>query len=392
VGLAGGQYHAYNLAMTKKKALFMYSSELEACPYPADHPFNTTRARKTRALADSMGWLNHPGVEEMAPRPAERVQMKHFHSARYLRSLRNMSEDKWDSQALSMGIGTEDCPVFKGLFEHAALATGATLCAVERILDGSAQLAFNPSGGFHHAGAEKAAGFCYINDVALACLVLAKAGKRVLYLDIDVHHGDGVADAAYDRADIFTISLHENPKLLIPGTGFVDEIGRNEGKGYCVNIPLPMGTYDLVYQNCFDTVVLPLARAYDPDVFVLEFGADALAGDPLAHLQLTNNVYVDIIQHLLAFDRPILMTGGGGYHVENTVRAWALGWSVLCGAHDGVDMNLGMGGVMMESTEWQGGLMDRELVIPTAQRTAVARQINTTVETIKRTIFPIHGL
>jgi hypothetical protein len=109
-------------------------------------------------------------------------------------------------------------------------------------------------------------------------------------------------------------------------------------------------------------------------------------------LQLTNNVYVDIIQHLLDFDRPILMTGGGGYHVENTVRAWALGWSVLCGAHDGIDMNLGMGGVMMQSTEWQGGLMDRELVIPAAQRTAVASQINTTIETIKQTVFPIHGL
>ena len=174
-------------------------------------------------------------------------------------------------------------------------------------------------------------------------MVLAEQGKKVLYLDVDVHHGDGVAYAFYDRNDVMTISLHQNPRTLFPGTGFEDEIGTGKGRGYCVNIPLPIGTYDDAYMLAIKTVVLPLIRAFKPDVFVFELGADALAGDPLANLALTNNVYADIINHLLAFDKPILMTGGGGYNVENTVRAWALAWSVLCGADAGHDANIGAG-------------------------------------------------
>ena len=114
----------------------------------------------------------------------------------------------------------------------------------------------------------------------LACAVLAEQGKRVLYLDVDAHHGDGVANAFYDRSDVMTISLHQNPKTLFPGTGFEDEIGAGSGTGYCVNVPLPVGTYDEAYIKVFEAVALPLIPAYNPDVFVFELGADALAGDP----------------------------------------------------------------------------------------------------------------
>jgi len=378
--------------MTTRRAAFIYDSALEQYPYPDGHPFNTTRAKKTRALAQSMGWLTGPGVQEVPPEPVDRLTLKKFHTAQYVRALKNSSDGKWDSNALNMGIGSDDCPVFEGLYEQAVLAIGASLVGARMILDGEMEVAFNPSGGFHHAFPEKAAGFCYLNDSALACMTFAEAGKKVLYLDIDVHNGDGVAYAFRDRKDVMTISLHENPKILFPGTGFEHEIGEGEGKGYCVNVPLPVGTYDMVYLNVFESTVLPLIRAFAPDVFVLEFGADALAGDPLAHLQLTNNSYCDVIDHLLRFDKPILMTGGGGYHVGNTVRAWALGWSVLAGLDDGIDLSMGMGGVMMESTEWHGGLRDRALVIPEKQRTSVSSAINKTVETVKSLVFPVHGL
>ena len=179
---------------------------------------------------------------------------------------------------------------------------------------------------------------------------------------------------------------------LFPGTGFEYEIGEGEGKGYTVNLPLPVGTYDLVYANAFEAVVMPLVQAYNPDVFVLEFGADGLAGDPLAHLQLTNNTYVDVIEKVMSFDRPILMTGGGGYHIENTVRAWALGWSVLSGQDDGHDANIGMGGVMMGSTEWHGGLRDPDMLIPEQQREVVSNALQKIVTSIKENVFPIHGL
>lgn len=291
-----------------------------------------------------------------------------------------------------MGIGTGDCPVFKGMYEYSALACGATLTGAKLILAGSADVAFNPSGGFHHAGREKASGFCYINDVALACIILTEQKKRVLYLDVDVHYGDGIAEAFYERSDVMTISLHETPKVLFPGTGFEDQIGTGQGRGYCVNIPLPVGTYDQAYMRAFEEIALPLIGVFNGDVFVVQLGADALAGDPLAHLHLSNNVYADIINHLLRFNKPILATGGGGYNVDNTVRAWALDWAVLCGADADHDKNPTVGGVMLGSTEWQGGLRDRKLAVSQTQRETILHAVERTIETIKATIFPTHGL
>jgi acetoin utilization protein AcuC len=285
-----------------------------------------------------------------------------------------------------------DCPIFTGMYDYAVLAAGGTLVGAKMILAGEADVAFNPSGGYHHAGPEKAAGFCYINDNAIACTVLANAGKRVLYLDVDVHHGDGVAYAFYDRSDVMTISLHENPKTLFPGTGYEDEIGDGQGRGYCVNLPLPVGTYDHAYMHAFESVVLPLTKAFDPDVIAFELGADTLAGDPLAHLHLTNNTYAEVINHLLQFGKPILATGGGGYHVENTVRAWALAWTVFTGVDDDLSLTAAIGGVMMESTDWQGGLRDRELPVTEQQKQAVLPALEASIDAIKATVFPIHGL
>ncbi|MHC4575276.1 MAG: arginase family protein, partial [Planctomycetota bacterium] len=168
-----------------RKAVFIYSPQLEEYHYPPSHPFNTARARKTREILNSMGLLSDNGRSEVAPEPAQRVVLKKFHTARYLHALRMASEGHQSIQALNMGIGTSDCPVFKGLYDYAVLATGGTIKAAKLILAGSADIAFNPSGGYHHAHPERASGFCYINDVALACTILAEAGKKVLYLDVD---------------------------------------------------------------------------------------------------------------------------------------------------------------------------------------------------------------
>jgi len=375
-----------------RKAAFIYSKELEKYPYPLEHPFNVDRTARVRKILNSMGLLSGDGRFEVPPEPAERIVLKKFHSARYLHALKNASKGKWDAEALDMGIGTGDCPIFEGLYQYAVLACGATLTGAKLILTGAADVAFNPSGGFHHAHPERASGFCYINDVALACIILAEQVKRVLYLDVDVHHGDGVAYAFYDRCDVMTISFHENPKTLFPGTGFEHEIGTGKGKGYCVNVPLPVGTYDEAYMKAFNTIAPPLIAAYNPDVMVLQLGADALAGDPLAHLYLTNNVYVEVINCLLSFNKPILATGGGGYNLDNTVRAWALAWSVLCGADVDHDKNPAIGGVMLGSTEWQGGLRDRALAVSSQQRSVVMPAVDATIKAVKAKVFPIHGL
>jgi acetoin utilization protein AcuC len=144
--------------------------------------------------------------------------------------------------------------------------------------------------------------------------------------------------------------------------------------------------------KAFEAIVPPLVSAYKPDVIVFELGADALAGDPLANLRLTNNVYAEIIGHLLSFEKPILMTGGGGYNLDNTVRAWALAWSVLCGADNSNSQNPALGGVMLSSTDWQGGLRDRALAVSRQQRDAVMPAVEAAIEAVKANVFPIHGL
>jgi acetoin utilization protein AcuC len=274
-----------------------------------------------------------------------------------------------------------------------ALAAGATVTGARLILEGKADIVFNPSGGFHHAQPDHAAGFCFVNDIVLAALEFVNAGKRVLFLDIDVHHCDGVQDAFYDRRDVMTLSLHENGKTLFPGTGFEDEIGEGLGKGYSVNVPLPVGTYDQAYERVFKDTILPLISKFAPDVIILELGMDALAGDPLAHLHLTNNVHADVTEALVEMNIPVLATGGGGYHVENTVRGWALCWSVLCGEHqDAFDMMLGMGGVMLGNTDWVGGLRDHSMLAHGGVRETIDTEIARITDALKTSLFPLHGL
>jgi acetoin utilization protein AcuC len=379
--------------LAARKAVFVHSPQLEKYKYPPDCPFNASRAGKVRKVINSMGLLTGSSRCEVAPKPAERTFLEKFHSSRYLDALQAAAKGNFNTESLYMGIGTPDCPIFSDMYDYAVLACGATLTGANLILSGEAELAFNPSGGYHHAGPELAEGFCYINDVAIACLILAQAGKRVLYLDIDVHHGDGVQSAFYNRADVMTISFHQHGRTLFPGTGFEDEIGTGAGKGYCVNVPLPIGTDDKAYMKAFKAVALPLIKAYNPDVIVFELGADALAGDPIARLRLTNNTYADVIYRLLDFAKPVLMTGGGGYNIDNTVRAWALAWSVLCGADaENKHANIGLGGVMLESTDWHGGLRDRQLPVNDRQYDIIAQEIKTTIEFIEANVFPIHGL
>lgn len=364
------------------KAAFIYSPAFDRFQYPADCPFNVSRAGKVRELVESKGLLVGKNIIEVSAEAAERVTLKKFHSAKYLKVLRESSAGRFNPDAYHMGIGTPDCPTFRDMYAYSVLACGATIAGAEMILSGEVDYVFNPSGGLHHCGPELASGFCYMNDVAIGCTLLAEAGKKVLYLDVDVHHGDGVANAFYDRKDVMTISLHESGRTLFPGTGFAKDIGAGAGKGYCVNVPLAVGTYDQTYMNVFAEIVLPLIKVYNPDVFVFDFGADALAGDPLAHLRLTNNTYADIIKLLLTFDKPILMTGGGGYNIENTVRAWALGWNVLCSA---VEDNLGIDTCQ---DEWR----DKDPAIGEQHSEMVEPATEVVIDSVKKNIFHYHGL
>ena len=375
-----------------QKPLFIHTHELEKYSYPPDSMFVTQRAAQTRELLVQLGIFTGGCGRESTPAPATIQDLNKFHSTKYLEALQQAAKGKIPAESVHMGFGTSDCPVFTDMFDYATWASGATLTGAELILSGETDIAFNPSGGFHHAKAEKASGFCYVNDLALACLRFVEKGNRVLYLDIDAHHGDGVQDAFYNTDDVMVISMHESGKTLWPWTGFENEIGDGAGKGYNVNVPLPMGICDEAYLEVFNEIVIPLAKSYDPGVFVLQLGMDALAGDLLAHLELTNNVHAEVVERILGFNRPVLATGGGGYHVDNTVRGWALVWTVLCGLSQGNDLTLGMGGTMLQSTEWAGGLRDRVLSVNEAHCEAVKAATYETVQSLIQNVFPYHGI
>jgi acetoin utilization protein AcuC len=377
--------------MSNRTLAFIYSPEIEGLGYPPDCPFKTERAGLTRQRLLSLGLLGGEGRLELPARKASCSELVAFHSPAYLEELQRAAAGDLTVEGMQMGIGGPDTPVFVGLFDYGAWACGAGMSAVDLLLEQRADIAFNLLGGFHHATADRAAGFCYLNDVVLAAMRLADAGKRVACLDVDAHHGDGTQAAFYGCNDVLTISMHESGKTLFPWGGFENEIGAGPGRGFNLNVPLPAETFDEAFLLAFDQVVFPALDAYEPDVLLLELGMDTLAGDPLTHLCLTNNAHVELIQKLLELNRPILVTGGGGYNVEHTVRGWALAWRTFAGEGEEDAFSLGLGGVMLGSSEWAGGLRDHVRHITDEQRESVETELRGTIQRLKSNIFPQHG-
>jgi acetoin utilization protein AcuC len=197
------------------------------------------------------------------------------------------------------------------------------------IREGEADIAFNIAGGLHHAGRKQASGFCYVNDPVLAILVFLERGLRVMYLDIDAHHGDGVQWAFYEDPRVLTISFHQDGRTLFPGTGSVQEMGKGKGLGFSVNVPMYPGTDDSVFWEGFSRVVPRFMDQFKPDVIVSQLGVDAFWNDPLASLELTTHGFCRVISTLADQGKPWLALGGGGYHMANVARAWTLAWAMM---------------------------------------------------------------
>ncbi|MGC8990963.1 MAG: acetoin utilization protein AcuC [Verrucomicrobiia bacterium] len=378
--------------MRDRRLVFIYSPEIEGYTYPPDCPFKTQRTGLTRERLMSFGLLGDKNHAEHPAREAARDELERFHEPRYLDEMQRAASGELSVNGLHMGFGGPDTPVFPAMYKFGAWACGSALTGAGLLARGDADIAFSLLGGFHHAKPAMAAGFCYLNDAALACLHLAGTGLRVAYLDVDAHHGDGVQECFYARQDVLTISIHESGRTLFPWGGFEDEIGEGPGRGYNANIPLPAGAYDEAFLLALRRVALPLMHAYAPDVIVLELGMDILAGDPLTHLRMTNNVVVELMTCLMHFDRPILVLGGGGYNVENTVRAWALAWRTVADPHGDDGFGLALGGVMLGSSEWAGGLRDRELPVSDEQRASVEPALANSIERVISLVFPIHSI
>jgi acetoin utilization protein AcuC len=375
------------------KFAFIHSDEIERYHYPQTCPFKTERAGITKSILVADHSYTGDGRVEISPTPLTEDELFLFHTPQYIERLKRVSAGDLDSSDLFAGLGTEDCPIFADLYAYAVLAAGGTAVAARSIIDRSEmRMAFNPSGGYHHAYPDKAGGFCYVNDVAIGSRILANAGKRVFCLDLDVHHGNGTQAAFYNDPSVFTVSLHESGKTLFPWGGSETEIGEAGGKGYNVNLPFPAGTDDDIYCAAFKEIVPPLIAANKPDVIVLEAGMDVLSVDPLGHLKMTNNAFAELMPLVMRFETPILLIGGGGYNPQATARGWALLWTILCGIEPQADMTIGMGGDFLGNSEWDAGLRDMRIYAGPEDRQRIQAEVNTTVEYIKQTVFPIHGI
>jgi len=301
------------------------------------HPLAPVRVALTMALAGDLGVLSAPPVSVFAPPPATDAELATVHDDDYIAAVREAGRSLRPNA--EFGLGTSDNPVFEAMHEASALVAGATLAAARAVWSGSALHGANVAGGLHHAMRRAASVFCVYNDPAIAITWLLAAGaERVAYVDIDVHHGDGVQAAFYDDPRVLTISLHEHPATLFPGTGLPTETGEGAGVGYSVNVALPAGTGDAGWLRAFDAVVPPLLRAFKPTVLVSQHGCDSHRLDPLAHLELSIDAQrvAQVVLHDLAHELcggKWLLTGGGGYALVQVVpRTWTHLLAIAAGA------------------------------------------------------------
>ncbi len=250
--------------------------------------------------------------------------MTRFHSDEYINFLRIVTPDnqREHDTALSRFNILEDCPVFDGLWEYCQIAAGGSLAGATRLNDGESQTVINWAGGLHHAKRSEASGFCYINDCVLAILELLKVHARVLYVDIDIHHGDGVEEAFYTTDRVMTVSFHKYGDYF-PGTGDVTDVGMGRGKNYCVNFPLKDGIDDESYREIFIPVMRKVMEFYSPGAVVLQCGADSLSGDRLGCFNLSLKGHAQCVDFFDSYDVPLLLLGGGGYTIRNVARCWA---------------------------------------------------------------------
>lgn len=258
--------------------------------------------------------------------------MSAFHSEDYINFLAKVTPDNmrgYANQMTRFNVGEyTDCPLFDGLYEFTQLYTGASLDGAVKLNRGDCDIAVNWSGGLHHAKKSEASGFCYINDIVLAILELLKVHARVLYIDIDVHHGDGVEEAFYCTDRVMTFSLHKYGDFF-PGTGHIKDTGAKEGTGFSVNAPLTSGMTDDAYEKIFKPVMSKIMEVFKPGAIVLQCGADSLTGDRLGCFNLTLKGHAECVKFTKSFNVPTLVLGGGGYTIRNVARCWAYETSVL---------------------------------------------------------------
>lgn len=363
------------------------------------HPLDPRRLELAVELIRALGLAGDEDRPIIAPGDATDGEIATVHDADYIEAVRVVSDDPWARVDRRFGLGTADVPVVARMHEMARAVAGATLTAAELVLSGRVTRAFAPAGGLHHAHSGAASGFCIYNDLAIAIRWLEREhGMRVLYIDCDGHHGDGVQSIFYRDPDVLTISIHESGLYLFPASGFVDEVGEGEGYGFAANIPLEAQTGDASFLAAFDAVVPDLAAAFRPDIIVLQAGCDAHALDPLTHLRCSTRLFESLAQRVAALadehcEGRLVATGGGGYATYQVVpRAWTLTWGALCGRPAPAEAPAEwLAAVRAETTRpVPSPLRDPpDLIPPSPRRAEVERANQLTVQSLRRRIMPL---
>jgi acetoin utilization protein AcuC len=368
----------------------IHSQDWGRIDYGSEHPLRMERLGLTWRLMEAYGLTQLPNARLVVPDLAGEDALARYHAQEYLDVLKASNEGQAPAIACRYGLGPGDNPVFPGIWDAARLAAGGSLLGARLVADGEVARAFHFAGGLHHAMRERASGFCYVNDAVLAILYLRSRGLRVAYVDIDAHHGDGVQYAFYDDPNVLTISTHERGDRLFPGTGFVEETGEGEGVGYAVNLPLDVLTSSAIYLPAFEAVVPPLVTKFGPDVIVAQLGIDSHRTDPLTHLALDVQGFGRAFARILTLAPRVLALGGGGYDLENVARAWTLAWALI----NDVELSAELPPAFLENAAW---FRSRSLWDPPAppdkERCLHAREyVDRQVDSIRRLIFPTHGL
>ncbi|GAA3242108.1 acetoin utilization protein AcuC [Actinocorallia longicatena] len=375
-----------------------WDDKLLSYDFGPSHPLNPVRVELTMKLAERLGVLEH--VELHSFEAAGDGLISLVHDRAYVEAVKRAGDTLRAEPAF--GLGTMDNPIFAGMHEASSLVVGATVAAARAVWEGETEHAANISGGLHHAMPASAAGFCIYNDPAVAIAWLLEHGaSRVAYVDVDVHHGDGVQEAFYDDPRVLTISLHESPRTLFPGTGYPHESGAD---GTSVNVALPPGTTDEQWLRAFHGIVPPLLRAFEPEILITQQGCDGHRDDPLAHLSLTVDgqraVYRTLhdLAHETAGGKWVL-TGGGGYELVQVVpRAWTHLLAVA--AHAPLDPATACPEEWREFARNRTGEIAPKVMTDGAELEVTtwgkgfdpANPIDQAVLATRRAVFPEHGL
>jgi acetoin utilization protein AcuC len=316
-------------------AFFIHNENETAYRFNDDHPFNQKRLTLTVDLLRSLDALPEQAI--LSPIAAKDEQLLAVHSADYVEAVKRLSEDTPREEAINLahryGLDTEDTPYFRGMHQITSMVVGGSLLAIDTVMNGHALHSLHLGGGLHHALQNKGAGFCVYNDASVAIVHAKKQyGARVLYIDTDVHHGDGVQWSFYADPDVCTVSIHETGKYLFPGTGAVNERGDGVAFGTSINIPVEPYTEDASWLECLEEVLAKAIKQFKPDLIVSQHGCDAHAYDPLSHVHCSMEIYKAMprLIHQLAHEHchgRWVALGGGGYDIWRVVpRAWSLLW------------------------------------------------------------------